>query len=50
MPLMPRMKSKGQKIAHAIIGVPANLVKHRKTEHEKIVNARLNMEETRLTR
>ena len=50
MPLMPRMKSKGQKIAQAIIGTPANLVKHRKTEHERMVRARLNDEETRLSR
>ena len=50
MPLMPRFKSKGSKVCHAILGTPANLVKQRKTEHEKLVNARLNMEETRLVR
>ena len=50
MPLMPRNNSKGSKVCHNILGTPANLVKQRKTEHEKQVNARLNLEETRLSR
>jgi len=51
MPLMPRvMKDKGTKIAFKLIGTPANLVKHKKTQHEKQIAARLNYEETRLTR
>lgn len=50
MPIMPRFKSKGSKVCHNILGIPANLVKQRKSEREKIVTARLNMEETRLVR
>ncbi len=50
MPLMPRAKTKGQKVAFAILGTPANLVKKRRSEHEKMVNMRLNIEETRLSR
>lgn len=51
MPLMPRvMKDKATKIAFKLIGTPANLIKHRKTEHEKRVAARLNFEESRLVR
>lgn len=50
MPLMPRFKSKGSKVAQNILGVPANMIKQRKTEHEQQVNRRLNQEETRLSR
>lgn len=50
MPLMPRFKSKGSKVCHAILGTPPNLIKQRKSEHEKEVNTRLNYEETRLSR
>ena len=50
MPLMPRFKSKGSKVCHDILGTPPNLVKQRKSERDKIVNARLNLEETRLVR
>lgn len=50
MPLMPRFKSKGSKVAQNILGVPANMIKQRKSEHEKQVNQRLNFEETRLSR
>ena len=47
---MPRTKSKGQKVAFAILGTPANLIKQKKSEHDKMVNRRLNIEETRLSR
>ena len=50
MPVMPRFKSKGSKIAFAIIGTPPNLIKTRQSEYDRKVNARLNWEETRLVR
>lgn len=50
MPLMPRMKSKGKKVAYAILGVPSNMVKVRKTKLERDVDLRLNYEDSRLSR
>lgn len=50
MPLMPRFKSKGSKIAYNILGTPANLIKHRKSERDTKVDKRLNFEESRLVR
>lgn len=50
MPLMPRKNSKGSKVAYAILGKPANLVKQKLSEHEKYVRARLTFEESRLVR
>ena len=50
MPLMPRKNSKGSKVAYAILGKPANMVKQNLSEHEKYVRARLNFEESRLVR
>lgn len=50
MPLMPRMKSKGERVAYAILGVPANMVKVRKTKREREISNRLNYEDSRLVR
>ncbi len=50
MPLMPRFKSKGSKVAYAILGTPANLMKHRSNQQSTKVNRRLIVEETRLVR
>ena len=50
MPLMPRAKGKGKKVAYAILGTPANLIKRKKSEHERQVRERLTFEETRLSR
>jgi hypothetical protein len=45
MPVMPRPKGNGKKIAFKLLGVPANL-KEKKTEKQKRVNRRLAFEET----
>lgn len=46
MPTMPRPKGKGRKIAYAILGVPQNMLKTKKTEVEQKINERLIFEET----
>lgn len=45
MPTMPRIPGKPKKIAHKILGVPANIA-HKKDAASRKVNKRLLFEET----
>lgn len=46
MPAMPRMKGKAVKIAYAILGVPANMIKDEKqTKKEKHIERMLVFDE-----
>lgn len=46
MPVMPRMSRKAQKIAYKVLGVPANMRKHKRVNRSKKVEQRLVFEET----
>ena len=50
MPLMPRPDKKATKVAYALLGTPANLVKHKMSKHDQEVEMRLQSQETRLMR
>lgn len=55
MPSMPRPRGpklmrKGMAIAFHILGVPPNMRKQKRSEHEKMIDKRLLGEETRLVR
>jgi hypothetical protein len=45
MPSMPRIKGLGRKVAYKLLGVPANIA-FKPSKVEKVVNRRLNFEET----
>lgn len=45
MPAMPRVKGRATNIAYAIMGKPNNL-KQDKSKKDRLVNKRLNFEET----
>ena len=49
MPAMPRIKGKAEKIAHKLLGIPANMRKY-KVKSNPRVKERLNFEETRFIR
>lgn len=44
--VMLRLKGKPTRIAHKVLGVPANMKEVRKTEREKRIEQRLTFEET----
>ena len=50
MPIMIRSKGKGKKIAYDILGIPANLIKHKMNSKERRKDKKLTAQETSRSR
>lgn len=46
MPAAPRPKGKATKIAYDILGKPQNMINDKKTKKDKLVDKRLDFEDT----
>jgi hypothetical protein len=46
MPAMIRFSKKGRDVAFALLGIPSNMIKRKKTKEQKYIDKRLLAEET----